>query len=247
MAMHIVILAGGHASRLASYRTAVPKALMPIGDRSVLELMLRHAGRHGFTDVTLAVGDLAPLIRAMFGDGERLGLNLSYVAESEPLGSAGVLRPLALERPCLVVAGNVLTTLDLRRFYDTHVSSGNAITVATHRREVQTEFEVLDLASDGGGATIPVERYVERPSTSYVVSSGVYGVQPAVMRLIAEGEHLSLPSLVEQLISRGEPVGAYAHDGLSLDIRERDDYEQAVARYEEIATFAFEPAAREAA
>ena len=220
---------------------------MPVGDRPVLDLILRHAARHGFTDVTLEVGELAPLIRAMFGDGGRLGVSISYGTDSEPLGTAGALRTLAPVEPFLLVSGNVLTTLDLRRFLDTHLRSDNAITIATHQRDVLADFGVLQLGENAGVPTVPVERYVERPRAVYTVSTGVYAVQPGVQEHIREGEHLGLPTLVERLIAAGRRVGAFEHDGLSLDVRRREDYEQAITRYEEIAPSFADSPKREAA
>jgi len=245
---HILILAGDQeASRRAPYRRSVPEPLMPVGDRPVLDLMLRHAARHGFTDVTLAVGALAPLVRAMFGDGGRLGLEIDYATEPEPVGSAGVLRLLRADEPFLMVSGSVLTTLDLRAFQDAHVRSGNAMTVAVHRREVVADFGVLELGDDAGRHTVPVERFVERPRTAYAVSTGVYAFQPDIREHIQDREHLGLPALAERLIAAGRRVGAYEHEGLSFDVRRRDDYEQAVTRYEEIAPFYADSAEREAA
>jgi NDP-sugar pyrophosphorylase family protein len=247
MSSHIVMLAGGQSSRLGTYRTVVAKPLMPVGDRPVLDLMLRQAARHGFTDVTLAVGDLAPLLRAMFGDGGRLGLSIDYSEEAEPLGTAGALRPLAFDEPFLVMNGNAVTTLDLRRFYESHLRSGNAVTVATHRREVLADFGVLQLGTAGDEQTMQVSQYVEKPRIAYTVSMGIYAVQPDVRDYIADGEHLGFPALVERLIDAERRVGAYEHDGLWLDVRRPDDYEQAATRYDEIAPFFADAPVREAA
>jgi NDP-sugar pyrophosphorylase family protein len=247
MPKHILILAGDQASRLQPRRTSVPAPLMPVGDRPVLELMLRHAARHGFTDVTLAVGELAPLIRAMFGDGGRLGVSISYGVESERLGAGGALRLFAPDEPFLLVSGNALTTLDLRDFHAAHMRSDNAVTIATHRRDVPADFRVLQLGDDAGSGTTPVERYVERPRTTYAVSTGVYAVQPDVREHILAGEHIGLPALVERLTTAGRRVGAFEHDALSVDVRRRDEYEQAIAYYEEIAPSFSDPAERQAA
>jgi NDP-mannose synthase len=247
MPKHIVILAGDQASRRQPRRMGVPELLMPVGDRPVLDLMLRHAAQHGFTDVTLAVGDLGPLIRAMFGDGARFGVSISYSIESGPLSAASALRPLVPDEPFLLVGGSVLTTLDLRRFHEAHVRSGNAVTVATHRRDLLADFAVLQLGDDAGVQTVPVERYVERPRTAYTASMGVYAIQPDVRAHIDDGEHIGLPALVERLIATGRRVGAFEHDGLSLDVGRRDDYEQAISRYEEIAPSFLDSGEREAA
>jgi NDP-sugar pyrophosphorylase family protein len=157
-----------------------------------------------------------------------------------------VLRQLRADEPFLMVSGSVLTTLDLRAFQDAHVRSGNAMTVAVHRREVVADFGVLDLGDDSDRQTVPVERFVERPGTTYAVSTGVYAFQPVIREHIQDREHLRLPALAERLIAAGLRVGAYEHEGLSLDVRRRDDYEQAVTRYEAIAPF-YDSAEREAA
>lgn len=234
MTAPVVILAGGQASRLHSYPTVVPKPLMPVGDRAALELVLRRVAHHGFTDVTLAVGDLAPLIQALFGDGDALGLSIRYSQEHEPLGTAGVLGLLELSEPFVVMNGNILTTLDLTDLVAAHAASCNAVTVAAHRRSVVADYGVLELTDGAPGATSVVTAYREKPATSHAVSMGVYAMQPEVRDAIAPGERLGLPELIGRLVAAGRRVGAYEFRGLWLDLRRREDYEAAVARYEEI-------------
>jgi NDP-mannose synthase len=230
----VVILAGGKASRLHSWPTVVPKPLMPVGDRTALELVLRHVARHGLTDVTLAVGDLAPLIRALFGDGEGLGLSISYSEEHEPHGTAGVLGPLELREPFVVMNGNIVTTLDLGDLVAAHAASGNVVTIASHRRAVVADYGVLEF-SDGTRSALPVvTAYREKPATAHSVSMGVYVMEQEVLAAIAPGERLGLPELIGRLVAGGGRVGAYEFRGLWLDLRRRDDYEAAVARYDEI-------------
>jgi NDP-mannose synthase len=233
MSDRVVVLAGGLGSRLLPYRTVVPKPLLPVGNRSVLEVILGQLAAHDFCDVTLAVGGLAGLIRALLGDGTRDGVRLQYVEEHEPHGTAGVLGALDLEEPFLLMNGNVLTTLDYRALWNAHHASSNAITVATHRREVVADFGVLRL---GGDETAPaVLDYVEKPSRTYDVSMGVYAIQPEVRQYVAPGEVLGLPDLVNRLLADGLQVGSFAHDGLWLDMRRREDFELAQLGVAEIA------------
>jgi NDP-sugar pyrophosphorylase family protein len=232
MTLPVVILAGGQASRLHSFRTVVPKPLMPVGDRAALDLVLRHVANHGFTDVTLAVGDLAPLIHALFGTGEGLGLSIRYSQEHEALGTAGVLGLLELDEPFVVMNGNILTTLDLGALVAAHAASGDTVTVAAHRRSVIADYGVLELSEDADGTLVTA--YREKPATSHAVSMGVYVMEPEARDVIATGERLGLPELIERLVARGDRVGAYRFDGLWLDLRRREDYEAAVARYDEI-------------
>src|SRR5438270_12725281 len=116
-----VILAGGRGTRLAPYTTVLPKPLMPVGEKPILDIVIQQLRYHGFTDITLAVGHLAELIQAYFGDGERLGVKIRYSREQEPLGTAG---PLALiddlTAPFLMMNGDILTTLDFSHLMDAH-------------------------------------------------------------------------------------------------------------------------------
>jgi NDP-sugar pyrophosphorylase family protein len=229
-----VILAGGKGSRLAPYTTVIPKPLMPIGDRAILDVILRQLQEKGFTDVTLAVGYLAHLIKAVFGDGSALGVKIDYHEEKTPLGTAGALATIDnLEEPFLVMNGDVLTSLDYRALYDTHIAQQNALTIATHRRTVKTEYGVLHLDGQQQGETSPVVGYEEKPEFRYVVSMGIYVVDPGVLELI-EPEALDFPDLVQRLLDDGRPVGSYLYDGYWLDIGRHDDYMQAVEDYDQV-------------
>jgi NDP-mannose synthase len=159
-----------------------------------------------------------------------------------------VLATLDLDEPFLLMNGNVLTTLDLRRFHDAHLRSGDAATIGTHRREVVADYGVVQTGfrtADGG--TTPVRQYVDKPTITHTVSMGVYAMQPGVADLIDDGERLGIPTLIERAIGSGHRVGAYEYEGLWLDLRRQEDYEQAIERYEEIAPFFAEPAERRAA
>ena len=231
---HAVVLAGGRGTRLAPYTTVLPKPLMPLGDRAILDVVVRQLHSYGFVNLTFAVGYLAHLIRAVFADGSSYGVRISYHEEAEPLGTAGPLAMIeGLDDTFLAMNGDVLTTLDYRRFVDTHRRSGNALTVATHRRVVRTEYGVLH--TDGmNGETARVLGYEEKPELSYTVSMGVYAIEPHVLDHIPRGGKFDIPDLVLALLDAGEPVGSFAFDGYWLDIGRHDDYEQALEDYETI-------------
>ncbi len=234
MVGRVVILAGGKGSRLAPYTTVIPKPLMPIGDRAILDVIVRQLREKGFSELTLAVGYLAHLIKAVFGDGADFGVNIDYHDEKTPLGTAGALATIDdLQEPFLAMNGDVLTSLDYRALYDTHVAAGNALTIATHRRTVKTEYGVLHL--DGQpGETRRVVGYEEKPEFHYVVSMGIYVVGPGVLEMIEPGEPLDFPDLVQRLLDDGRPVGSYVYDGYWLDIGRHEDFERAVRDYDSV-------------
>ena len=229
-----VILAGGKGSRLGPYTTVLPKPLLPVGDRAILDLVIHKLRTHEFTDLILAVGYLGHLIRAVFGDGRQRGVNITYYEEAEPLGTAGPIGEIdGLDDTFLMMNGDVLTTLDYAKLYDIHRESGNILTIATHRRVVQADYGVLHL--DGQmNVTQRVMGFEEKPEIPYVVSMGVYMVEPEVISYITPGEWLQLPDLVLKLLDAGEQVGSYLYEGFWLDIGRHEDYERAINEFESL-------------
>ena len=234
MARRAVILAGGKGSRLGPYTTVLPKPLLPVGDRAILDVVVHQLRDYGFTDLTLAVGYLAHLVRAVMGDGSRHGVSICYHEEREPLGTVGALALIDdLDESFLAMNGDVLTTLDYGEFLDVHRQTGNLLTIASHRRIVKTDYGVLQLDGEDGG-TRTVVGFEEKPEIPYVVSMGVYAIDPRALALIEPGEHLDLPDLVLRLLDAGERVGSYLYDGYWLDIGRHEDYERAIAEFEQL-------------
>lgn len=226
-ATRVVILAGGRGRRLEPYTSVLPKPLMPIGNRSILELVVDQLSASGFHRLTFSVGYLSHLIRAVFDNGAGEGVDITYVKEVEPLGTAGPLRLVeGLDETFLVMNGDLLTTLDYGALLEHHLACGNALTIATHRREVQTDYGVLHL--DHAGDPLRIAMYEEKPKMSMNVSMGVYVLEPEVLRQIPADGAFDFPELVQVLLLAGLPVGAFIHDGLWLDIGRHEDYEQAI-------------------
>jgi NDP-sugar pyrophosphorylase family protein len=234
MPRRAVILAGGKGSRLGPYTTVLPKPLLPVGDRAILDVVVRQLRQFGFRELTLAVGHLSHLVRAVMGDGSSYGVEISYHEEDEPLGTVGPLATIeGLDDSFLVMNGDVLTALDYADLVAAHRESGNVLTIASHRRDVQTEYGVLHLDGNAGDTRL-VRGYEEKPALRYVVSMGVYVLDPAVLKYIEEGQHLDLPELVLRLLAANEQVGSYLYEGYWLDIGRHDDYEKAIIEWERV-------------
>lgn len=229
-----VILAGGKGRRLAPYTTVLPKPLLPVGDRSILDVVLRQLRSCGFDDVTISVGHLAHLVKAIIGDGSSQGVAIRYQGEDQPLGTAGPLAVMeGLDSTFLMMNGDVLTTLDYAGLLRAHQAAGNAITIATHRRIVPTDYGVLHL--DGpAGDTRRVVAYEEKPEIPFIVSMGVYVLEPHVIAHIPREQPFDLPQLVIALLEAGEPVGSYLFDGYWLDIGRHDDYQRAIQEFDDL-------------
>jgi NDP-sugar pyrophosphorylase family protein len=229
-----VILAGGEGTRLRPYTTVLPKPLMPIGDRPVLDIVVRQLKAHGFERITMATGYLAELIEAFFRDGSEYGIAIDYFREHEPLGTVGALALIEglAEDHVLVMNGDVLTDIDYGALLQRHRDSDGAATIATKLREVQISLGVLRF----GEAEDPTRLtgYDEKPKIEYTASMGVYCFAPRALAHIEPGKRLDFPDLILRLIAAGETVRAWPSDDYWLDIGRHDDYEQAQEEFEAV-------------
>lgn len=222
--MRAVILAGGKGRRLLPYTAVFPKPLVPVGDRPVLAIVIEQLRQAGFTRLTLAVGHLAGLIQAYFGDGSRFGIHIDYSIESTPMGTAGPLGLLDdLDDDFLVMNGDLLTDLDVGALVAAHRSAGAIGTIAVYRKTVDLTLGVLSLDADSR-----VIDYVEKPSIDYMVSTGIYCFKPAVLEYLVPGVPCDLPDLIRRMITSGQRVHGYRFEGNWLDIGRPEDYEAAL-------------------
>jgi len=225
--MRAVILAGGKGTRLAPYTTVLPKPLMPIGEMPILEIVIRQLERHGFDDLTLAVGHLAELLMAYCGDGSKFNVKLGYSREEQPLGTAG---PIALvpnlDDTFLVMNGDLLTTVDYGAMLKYHRKRGAVATIACYQRDVKIDLGVIEIGADNW-----VSNYIEKPTYRYSVSMGIYLFEPAILQYIKPNQRLDLPELMMNLMRDGRRVNVFNFDGYWLDIGRHDDYEKAIEEF----------------
>ena len=226
--MKSVILAGGRGTRLAPYTYVLPKPMMPVGDRAVLEILLRQMKRAGINHVVLTVGHLAGLMQAFFQNGEQFDLEITYSFEPKPLGTAGPLSMVpGLDRTFLVSNGDVLTTLNLTDLLAYHQEQGAICTIAVHERQTKVELGVVRMDGDRR-----VTDYIEKPSYDFCVSMGVYVFEPEALNYIPSGEYLDFPDLVHKLLAAGEKVIGYPFKGYWMDLGNPEDYRQANEDFE---------------
>src|SRR4051794_40197457 len=144
MPTRAVVLAGGEGTRLRPYTAVLPKPLMPVGDRPVLDIVLRQLRAAGVEHVTIATGYLAELIEAFCADGRAYGLKIDYFREREPLGTVGALATIdGLTEPFLVMNGDVLTDMSYEDFFTAHLVSDAAATIATTQRKIEVSLGVM--------------------------------------------------------------------------------------------------------
>lgn len=228
MAKTAVVLAGGEGRRLRPYTMVLPKPLLPVGNHSILEIILRQLARCGFEEAVLAVGYLAELIETFVGDGSRFGINVRYVRESGRLGTAAPVAHIdGLPDAVLVMNGDVLTDLDYSAILQHHEDSGAKATIAVTRRTLEIEFGVVE--TDEAGM---LTNLVEKPSLSHLISTGINVLSADAIAMIPREGHFDLPDLVHALRNAGEPVAVFEMGGTWLDIGRPSDYEAATTEFE---------------
>ena len=222
--MRAVILAGGLGTRLRPYTTIIPKPLVPVGDRPILEHIIARLLHHGVNKVDLCVSHLGELIQVYLQQGADLpeALELRFHWEKEPLGTAGALRIVDdLQGTFLVMNGDILTSLDYSALVDYHKDQGAALTIAVHSKRVDIDLGVIE--SDGGR----VNGYREKPTIDYDVSMGIYVYEPRALEHLPSGP-CQFPDLVHRLLDAGEHVAAYKTDAEWYDIGTVGEYERAI-------------------
>lgn len=222
--MRAVILAGGLGMRLRPFTAVLPKPLVPVGDRPILEHIVSRLGASGVTRIDLCVGHLGELIQTYFSQGTRLPpeLELQWHWEpDEPLGTAGALRAVPdLEGTFLAMNGDVLTNLDYRAVWEHHCERDAVLTVAMHSRTVDIDLGVIE-HSDG-----LITNYREKPKLHYDISMGVYVYDALALAYLPDGP-CQFPDLVRLLLDAGERVVAYSSDADWYDIGTLGELERA--------------------
>jgi NDP-sugar pyrophosphorylase family protein len=222
-----VVLAGGRGRRLAPYTTILPKPLMPVGERSILEIVVDQLENAGVVDIRFSVGYLSHLIRAVFDSRPAGDAEITYVAEKDALGTAAPLKLMNdLDGTFIVMNGDVLTTLDFGDIVRHHREQGNALTIATHNRSIKIDYGILHV-----DVTHRVRDFEEKPEIVSAVSMGIYVMEPEVLEHIPEKGHFDFPDLVAALLKAELPIGAYRCNGLWFDIGRQEDYERAVTAW----------------
>jgi NDP-mannose synthase len=222
--MLAVVMAGGRGTRLAPYTTVLPKPLMPLHDRPIIEVILRQLVAAGIDAISISVGHLGGLIEAWVRGVGNFGVPISFLYEDVPLGTAGALKQAAPgEGSFIALNGDILTTLSFSALAEAHARSGAIATVAVNERQVNIEYGVV--RRDSSQRLIGLD---EKPTIRYTVSMGVYAFSTRVADYIEVRERIDFPDLLLRMLEAGEHVAVFSFDGYWRDIGNRDDYAAAV-------------------
>lgn len=223
----VVLMAGGLGQRLRPLTETVPKPMLPIGDRPILEHILRGFVDQGFVRFTISLNYLGDMVRDHFGDGAAFGAEIDYIEEHQRLGTAGALSLIAdrPENPFLVMNGDLLTQMRFDALLRFHDETGATATLCARPFEMQVPYGVIE--ADG-----PYLRgIVEKPVHSHFVNAGIYALSPEALDVLRPGEALDMPDLFTRLTAGGARAGVFPMREYWLDIGRLEDLETARSEF----------------
>lgn len=220
--LQAVIMAGGRGTRLRPLTEDLPKPMLPLGGRPVMEHIIEQLRNTGIRQVNITTHYQAEKITDHFGNGAAFGVDINYVREDSPLGTGGALGLLQKpQEPLLIINGDILTQVDFHAMHAFHQDNRAQLTVGVRRYEVNVPYGVID--RDG----ISVTGLREKPDLAFFVNAGIYLMEPEVHDHIPAGQHMNMTDLVLEVIAAGKTVVSYPICEYWLDIGRHDDYNKA--------------------
>lgn len=222
--LRAVVMAGGYGTRLRPLTEELPKPMLPVGSRPLLELIVEQLRQAGIRQVNVATHYKGDLIAEHFRDGSDFGVDIRYVKEEQPLGTAGALSLIEqTDEPLLVMNGDILTRVDFRSMLQFHREHQADLTVAVRQYEFHVPYGVVE--TDGAN----VRAISEKPVVRNFINAGIYLLNPSICRLIPNGQPYDIPDLIMRLIREGRTVVSFPIREYWLDIGKTDHYNQAQA------------------
>lgn len=220
-------MAGGLGERLKPFTQAIPKPLLPIGEQSLLEVQISNLAKHGFNEIFIATNFKSDYIEKFIGDGRQFNVRIIYSREAQPLGTCGPLSLLRdrLSEPFVMINGDILTTIDFRRFYDYGSSQESDFTIAT--KKIGTPFNFGNVETVGN-RIVKVE---EKPQFLFEVVAGIYFMRPAILALVPDERYFGVDDLIKKMLSENQTITRYSMEEYWLDIGRIEDYSEAQEAY----------------
>tara|TARA_Y100001970_G_C14219237_1_gene851608 strand:- start:667 stop:1368 length:702 start_codon:yes stop_codon:yes gene_type:complete len=229
--MKAIILAGGLGTRLKPFTDIIPKPLLPLGDKSLMEVQINHLKKCGFEDLFIATNYKSDMIKSFLGSGEKYGVSILFSEEKKPLGTCGpitLLKEKLQDGPFLLINGDILTKLNFKKIFDfCEQLDDSPITIGT--KIVSTPFQFGKIKSKGN-YILDVE---EKPDFNFEILAGIYCMKPQIFKYIPEDEYFGIDTLIKNLLAQNINVSKYLIEDYWIDIGAIDDYEDARKIYHE--------------
>jgi len=222
--MKAVVLAGGIGTRMRPLTYVVPKAMLPIGGKPLLEQMIRYLREYGISEIVVCVAYLKTHIMDYFKDGEGLGVKIRYAESDVPLGTAGQLKTAEkhISDGFLAMNGDIITSLNVRHLIEFHKRQGGIGTIALKKFEISVPYGHIELDADSR-----IKKFVEKPTFSFFANAGVYVFEPEIFDYIPKGEAASLErETFPTVLERGKRLSGYHEEAYWADIGTVTDFER---------------------
>ncbi len=223
--MLAVIMAGGEGTRLRPFTQVIPKPLLPVGEKPILEILIEQLRNEDFNDLIITTGYQGDLIKAYFQDGAKFGVSIEYTTEEKKMGTVGALSLIRrrIDSPFLIINGDIFTDLSLARFMETHGSArgpGNPVlTLGIVKFKLDIPYGVIR----ANGRIL--EGIEEKPRYFFDVGAGIYGASPDILPCIPAGAPMDFPELIKTLKEQGKKVQCYEIEEYWKDIGILEDFE----------------------
>ena len=220
--MKAVILAGGEGKRLRPYTFVLPKPLLPVNEEPILDAVLRNLKEQEVKEIYISINYKSHLFEMIYGKGEKIGLNIDYLKEEKPLGTAGSLKLLQgkISENLFVTNGDIISNLNLKELEKFHEENKCDITVVSRKIKVPVNFGVLRIIND------KIVEWAEKPKIGLEISAGMYLLNPDILKYIPENNFFNMPDLVRKVIENNGKVMRFLYDGNLTDVSDLDEYEK---------------------
>lgn len=226
----VVLMTGGIGTRLRPLTNEIPKPMLKVGSRPLLESIILGFKKYGFKEIILSVGYKSEIIENYFGDGSNFGVNIIYIHEDKQMGTAGALNYMRelLSEPFFVMNGDLLTNINFEHMMDYHVENSSVATMGVREYEFQVPYGVVNLKG------VNIKSIVEKPVHSFYINGGVYILDAQVLDFVPENEFFNMPTLFEKVIDENLKCASFPIREYWLDIGRMEEFEKANAEYNDI-------------
>jgi len=224
---HVVLMVGGLGTRLRPLTENIPKPMLEVGGKPILETIVKRFVDSGFTNITMCLGYKPNVIQDYFRDGDGFGANIDYIVEEKRMGTAGALTLLGkkLVGPIFVMNGDLLTNVDFKKMLDFHVEYGSRATMCVREYDIEVPYGVVNMDNES------IISLQEKPIHSFFVSAGIYLLELDCIDLIPDNKFYDMPTLFQKLIADKEKITSFPLQEYWLDIGRFGDYERANTEY----------------
>lgn len=226
----VFLMAGGFGKRLMPLTNNIPKPLLPVGNKPILETILNQFVKSGFRRFYISTHYKAEMVRSHFGDGSKWGVSIHYVHEDQPLGTAGALGLLPKDipnLPIIMMNGDLLTKVNFEQLLRFHNEHGNIATMSVCKYEFQVPYGVIEQEGHA------IKSFIEKPTQSFLINAGIYVLEPSIISSVVSNEYLDMPQLLKQQLAKGKQVNIFPIHEYWLDIGRKEEYQLASESYNE--------------